>query len=253
MTDVPGSAQPKFQYLRIADQLRAAITEGRYRAGDRLPGEDALAKEYGVSAVTIGRAVELLKNDGFLAGRRGSGVYVQDLQLLRRHGTPRRTEDRWAAGPRIWLANEAHTTTIDQVAVAEVPPPPRVAEVLGLDAEETARVLDSRFLIDGRPVKLVRTYLPSKLCAGSDVARADSAPGDLRSMLAELGLFPGHIREEIRGRGPSSSDASRLGIPIGRSVLDTYCVAFASDGQALGVEQTTMDSTAYVVEYAYDL
>ncbi|MGW6208931.1 GntR family transcriptional regulator [Streptomyces sp. NPDC055089] len=253
MTDVPGPAQPKFQYLRIADQLRAAITEGRYRAGDRLPGEDALAKEYGTSAVTIGRALELLKNDGFLAGIRGSGVYVQDLQLLRRHGTPRRTAARWAAGPRIWLANEGQMTTIDQVAVAEVPPPPRVAEVLGLNTEETARVLDSRFLVDGRPVKLVRTYLPSKLCAGSDVARADSAPGDLRSMLAELGLSPEHIREEIRGRGPSSSDASRLGIPIGRSVLDTYSVAFAGDGQALGVEQTTMDSTSYVVEYAYDL
>lgn len=251
MTDAPGPAQPKFQY--IADQLRAAITEGSHRAGERLPGEDALAKEYGVGAVTIQRAVELLKNDGFLAGRRGSGVYVRDLQLLRRHGTPRRTEGQWTAGPRIWPANETQRPTIDQVAVIEEPAPPGVAAVLGLNAEETALICDCRFLVDGRPVKLVRTYLPTRLSRGGTVARADTAPGDLQSMLAELGLHPEHIREEVRGRAPSSEDAYRLGIPIGRSVLEAYRVAIDGNGQAIGVEQTTMDSSSYVVEYAYDL
>ncbi|MFB8401278.1 GntR family transcriptional regulator [Streptomyces sp. NPDC055912] len=253
MTDAPGPAQPKFQYQRIADQLRAAIAEGRHRAGERLPGEDALAKEYGVGAVTIQRAVELLKNDGFLAGRRGSGVYVQDLQLLRRHGTPRRTDDQWAAGPRIWPANETQRPTIDQVEVNEEPAPSSVAAVLGLHDKEAALVCDCRFLVDGRPVKLVRTYLPTRLSRGGTVARADSAPGDLQSMLAELGLHPEHIREEVRGRAPSSEEANRLGIPIGRFVLEAYRVAIDGNGQAIGVEQTTMDSASYVVEYAYEL
>jgi GntR family transcriptional regulator len=253
MTDAPGSAQSKYQYLRIADQLRAAIDEGRHRAGERLPGEDALAKEYGVGVVTIQRAVALLKNDGYLAGRRGSGVYVQDLQPLRRHGTPRRTDDLWATGARIWPTNDAQTPTIDQVTVTETEAPPHIAGVLGLGAGDTALVRSCRFLIDGRPVKLVRTYLPSELASASAVARVDSTPGDLQSMLAELGLPLAHIREEVRGRAPSSDDASRLAIPVGRFVLDTYRVAFDVERRAVGIEQTTMDSTSYVVEYAFDL
>lgn len=251
MTDAPGSAQPKFQ--RIADQLRAAIDEGRHRAGGRLPGEDALAKEYGVGAVTIQRALELLKNDGYLVGRRGSGIYVQDLQPLRRHGTPRRADDQWATGTRIWPTNDTQMLTIDQVTVAETEAPPQIAGVLGLGASDTALVRSCRFLIDGRPVKLVRAYLPSEFASSSTVERFDPAPGDLQSMLAELRIPLAHIREEVRGRAPSSDDASRLAIPIGRFVLDTYRIAFDVERRAVGVEQTTMDSTSYIVEYAFDL
>ncbi|WP_274036540.1 GntR family transcriptional regulator [Streptomyces sp. MMBL 11-1] len=246
MTD----AQPK--HARIADLLRAAIAAGRYRAGERLPGEEALAKEYGTSVVTVQKALQLLKNEGLATGLRGSGVYVQDLQFVGRHGSPRRALGEWGDGPRIWPADETRPVTIDQVTTAEVPPPSRVAEVLGLDPEEKVRAFDSRYLVDGRPVKLVRVYLPFSSSIGH-VADGGSVPGNLFSLLRELGLTAAHIREEVRGRTPAGSDASGLEIPIGRTLLDAYRIAFAEDGQVLGVEQTVMDSTAYVAEYAYDV
>ncbi|MFI1189296.1 GntR family transcriptional regulator [Streptomyces californicus] len=246
MTD----AQPK--HARIADLIRAAIAAGRYRAGERLPGEDALAEEYRTSVVTVQKALQLLKNEGLATGRRGSGVYVQNLQLLGRHGSPRRALGEWGDGPRIWPTGETRPVTIEQVPTAEGPPPARVAEVLGLDPEEKVRAFDFRYLVDDRPVKLVRMYLRSTSSIGH-VADGGSVPGNLLSLLRELGLTPAHIREEVRGRPPAGSDASGLEIPIGRTILDAYRVAFAEDGQVLGVEQTVMDSTAYVAEYAYDI
>ncbi|MET8605703.1 GntR family transcriptional regulator [Streptomyces rubiginosohelvolus] len=245
MTD----AQPK--HARIADLIRAAIAAGSYRAGERLPGEDALAEEYRTSVVTVQKALQLLKNEGLATGRRGSGVYVQDLQLLGRHGSPRRALGEWGDGPRIWPADETRPVTIEQVTIAE-PPPARVAEVLGLAPEEKVRAFDFRYLVDDRPVKLVRVYLRSSNSIGH-VADGGSVPANLLSFLRELGLTPAHIREEVRGRTPAGSDASGLKIPIGRTVLDAYRIAFAEDGQVLGVEQTVMDGTAYVAEYAYDV
>lgn len=64
-------------------QLRAAIVDGRLRAGLRLPATRELAEALGVSRNTVVAAYDLLASEGYLAARQGSGNYVADL-LARR-------------------------------------------------------------------------------------------------------------------------------------------------------------------------
>src|SRR5258708_17459167 len=59
-------------------QLRAAITNGRLRAGARLPSTRILAATCGVSRNTAVAAYELLLSEGYVAARRGSGTRVAD-------------------------------------------------------------------------------------------------------------------------------------------------------------------------------
>jgi GntR family transcriptional regulator / MocR family aminotransferase len=59
-------------------QLRAAITDGRLRAGARLPSTRTLAATCGVSRNTAVAAYELLLSEGYVATRRGSGTRVAD-------------------------------------------------------------------------------------------------------------------------------------------------------------------------------
>jgi len=59
-------------------QLRAAITNGRLRAGARLPSTRTLAATCGVSRNTAVAAYELLLSEGYVAARRGSGTRVAD-------------------------------------------------------------------------------------------------------------------------------------------------------------------------------
>lgn len=67
----------RWNYLWVVEQLRQEILGGMYRAGKRLPGEPALAQRFGVSRVTVARALEILHQSNLVFRVRGSGTYVQ--------------------------------------------------------------------------------------------------------------------------------------------------------------------------------
>lgn len=67
-------------YRRLADRVRTAIKDGRITADTRLPSERTLAEATGLSRTTTTRAYELLRDEGLLRTRQGSGSVV-DLPL----------------------------------------------------------------------------------------------------------------------------------------------------------------------------
>lgn len=64
---------------RAESRLREMIAEGRFMPGDRLPREDDLAAEIGVSKGTLRGAVAALVGVGALRVRQGDGTYVSEL------------------------------------------------------------------------------------------------------------------------------------------------------------------------------
>jgi len=63
---------------RIVSDLRGAIIGNRLTAGQRLPSNSALCRRYGVTPVTVSRAIRRLADDGFVVTRERSGVFVSD-------------------------------------------------------------------------------------------------------------------------------------------------------------------------------
>ncbi len=63
-------------YQRVADTLKARITNGLYRHGEHLPAAAELEKIFGVSNITIRKSLEMLARDGWVAGKRGVGTIV---------------------------------------------------------------------------------------------------------------------------------------------------------------------------------
>ena len=61
---------------QLLEALRDLVHTGRIRTGARLPSTRNLAEELGVSRVTTTSAYDQLIAEGYLEGRRGSGVYV---------------------------------------------------------------------------------------------------------------------------------------------------------------------------------
>ena len=63
-------------YLEVYEKLREAIHAGTYGVGDRLPAEAELTKQLGVSAITLKRAMDLLRDDGYITRRPRLGTVV---------------------------------------------------------------------------------------------------------------------------------------------------------------------------------
>ncbi|MFW5857240.1 MAG: substrate-binding domain-containing protein [Planctomycetota bacterium] len=64
------------KYLHIADRLRERIATGSYGAGERLPGEVALAGDLSVNRTTVRKALSVLAEEGVIVRRPGQGAYV---------------------------------------------------------------------------------------------------------------------------------------------------------------------------------
>ena len=67
-------ATPIFQ--RIKDYLIGEISAGRWKEGDVIPSEMVLVKQFGVSRMTVNRAVRELTAEQVLTRRQGSGTFV---------------------------------------------------------------------------------------------------------------------------------------------------------------------------------
>jgi GntR family transcriptional repressor for pyruvate dehydrogenase complex len=63
-------------YQRVANAIAAAIAQGQYKPGSRLPGERELAEDFSVSRPTVREAMIALEIRGMVEARHGSGVYV---------------------------------------------------------------------------------------------------------------------------------------------------------------------------------
>ena len=74
MTTSTNQARPV--YLKLRDQIAAAIIEGIYREGEMLPSVRALAAEQGANPLTVAKAYQQFQNDGLVEVQRGVGMYV---------------------------------------------------------------------------------------------------------------------------------------------------------------------------------
>ena len=61
---------------RVADRLLQKIRHDGLVPGTRLPSEQAMAQHFGVSRTIVREAIALLKADGILSTRKGSGAFV---------------------------------------------------------------------------------------------------------------------------------------------------------------------------------
>jgi DNA-binding FadR family transcriptional regulator len=68
--------EPQRLYRQIAEQLRALMSQGEFKPGERLPAERDLARQLGVSRPSVREALIALEVEGWVEVRTGAGVFV---------------------------------------------------------------------------------------------------------------------------------------------------------------------------------
>ena len=142
-------------YARVETVLAGEITDGGLRVGDQLPTEDSLIARFGVSRITVRRAIQNLVSRGLVEIRRGKGTFValpkmtQDLKELSGF-----VEDMHALG---------HKATARVIGKEIVTANATVARQLALTkGERVVRIRRVR-LANGVPVSFDETYLPLEI------------------------------------------------------------------------------------------
>jgi len=218
-------------YLRIAAELRARITGGDLAPGAKLPSESQLMQHYGVSRTVAKWAVALLKGQGLVEGRRGSGVYVRRVGRLVResHGRSLRTgagptspfaRDAARAGRRAHWEHESRHATADA----------RIAARLAVEPGTPVMHTGYRFLADDEPIQLSESWEPLSITGGTPVEWPErgTAVGVVARMDA-IGVRIDEFVERVTARPAFPTELTALALPRGGAyvlvVERTYYVA----------------------------
>jgi GntR family transcriptional regulator len=222
------------RYRAIAEELRSRIDRGELAAGALLPSESELSAAYGVSRVTVRKALELLRDDGLIDARQGFGWFVATdplRQTLGRLGTIE------AQLRDLGVESERRVVGFRFVAA-----PPRVRQVLGVDTVLEVRRVN---LADGQPFARVTVWCREDVGARLSRADVESSP------FYELVDVPiGGATQTIGAAAADAADAELLAVPVGSPVLRCERITCDTDGRPLLVSEHVFPGhrTEFVVE-----
>lgn len=170
---------------------------------------------------------------------------------IHRSSPSRLAQQHWGEGRAIQDAETDGRQRAVSVEVGETVPPTWVAEALGLAEGESAFFRSRRYEIDGRPVQLATSWLPSSVARGTAIARSDTGPGGIYARLADTGHGPVRFTEDVRARAPLPDETERLELPAGAMVFEVIRHAFEESGRCVEVNRIVLDASAYVLHYAF--
>jgi GntR family transcriptional regulator len=201
----PGTALHRQLFLVVREQ----ILRGVYPPGAALPNEDELCGHFGVSRITVRRALADLKAEGLVERFQGRGTFVSD-DLPRPH--PFESISFVDA-----LRRAGRETQVKVLGIRSGVPPGTVALQLKLPSGAQA-VYAARLRHTGAtPLMVTEAWVPQEL--GRDVTAAQLKRRPLYDILMAQGIEFGRVIEEITAVSAAPDMATLLGTEVGVPLL----------------------------------
>ena len=142
------SAVPLYQQL--SRELRALIHNGNYKPDEAIPPEAKLSELYGVSRVTVRKAIQQLAEDHLVVRQAGKGTFVIASHFEERQQALRGFAELLADNPQ---------QVMEGLRFEVLPPSSSVAAQLELPAGETVLRITRRHVVGNQPVALAIIHL----------------------------------------------------------------------------------------------
>ncbi len=206
-------------YARVERVIAGEIADGSLAVGAQLPTEEQLVARFGVSRITVRRAVQNLAARGLVEVRRGKGTFVVEPRIVQPlTSLTGFVEDMTALG----LDATARVLRVDIVTASAA-----VAGELDLDPGSRVTLIERARLANGVPISFDQTYLPVGL--GSRIAEDDLANQPVFDLLEhkyDVPLVAADYRLSAVGAHRAAADA--LGIAVGSPVLRIERTSFTT-------------------------
>ena len=141
-------------YVQLMEELETSIRNGVYKPGDKIMTEAEMAKEYGVSLITVRKAVGSLMEKGLVVRKQGKGTFV--------------TKPKYS----IYMKKlQSFTEMCEQMGVKPgaqvlenrlIMADKKVADRLGIEPGSNVVYISRLRLADGEPVQVEKSYFPLK-------------------------------------------------------------------------------------------
>lgn len=213
--------RPDLKYAALRATLADDIAAG-LAPHDPLPSERALMTTYGVSRMTVRRALGLLVEEGLVYRRRGSGTYVADPAMISKTlSLTSFSED---------VRDRGMTPGALTQQVRRLPAEADVAADLGVSPGTEVVRLERVRTADGIPLCIEDVWL------AADLVPADFASDTVTSLyetLSDLGLEPQMASQTIRATVVNVDQAALLDVAPHSAAFSVSRVTYSADGSPI--------------------
>lgn len=206
-------------YLKIAEDIKKKINEGVFPPNTKLPTEFEFEKMYGVSRITVRKALELLVDDEILIRKQRIGTYVMEKKISRNLNQP-------MSFTKSCLANGNEVST-ELLSAELVKGREADLESLSLQKDEYILVIKRLRFCNGVPVMLEENHFSKKFA----FLLSEDLTGSLYDILERYGIFPSNSRKVIGVCYATREEADFLSIKEGSALLLSKDVVYDKDGK----------------------
>lgn len=221
-----GDLLHKQLFLAVREQIRRGV----YREGDPIPTEEQLCQAFGVSRITVRRAVADLVEEGWLEKRIGRGTFVRQPSPKPQGGASSTFTES--------LAKRSKQTHVTVLEVSRGPPPPHVAAAMGVPDDAQVVYASRLRSISNVPLLFVDSWLMPEYAA--PITEEALEGRSITEMLLSEGVRFRYVTEELSAVAADPHVAATLRVPVGAPLL---CVARLISKD---VGKTVMYLTAYM-------
>ena len=223
-------------YRCVCEQLLAAVGDGRLKAGQALPGEHALCEQFGISRITVRRALDDLVQRGILERRRGVGTFVS-------------AENSGAWRVQLTGILEDVLTPSDHEIVSEMTrePPADVLRFARLAPGTRLKVYEAKNRVGGAPLVHISYYFPSEIARHLSAKTLAGPALVINTVERAVGCQVDFAEQVVEPMIASKAIAQALGISAGAAVLRAIRVYYDTTGRLIEI----LDAAYHPVNYRY--
>jgi GntR family transcriptional regulator len=194
----PKSLQPL--YKQLYQIIINDINNGVYHPGDKLPSEDALQEKFGVSRVTVRKAIQVLVEDEMLLRIHGKGTFVTEGRF---------SETIFSGGSFTDTCLRMGVTPKTHVLCREIQrAKQRIAKKLSIETGAEIIYIQRLRQIDGVPCILEQDYFPLTLRFLLDVEIENKSIFGI--IKEKIGLLPKIFEDHFEVRYAAKDEAKLL-------------------------------------------
>ena len=208
-------------YAQIIERIRQDIIQGAYPVGSRIPAEHELEKRYGVSRVTVRRALQELTDGGMLERKQGKGTFVSQPRSER--------QDRPLRGFHDECREMGRIPSVKSIRIREIPAQTDDRALLNLGEEASLLEIRRVLAADGEPVIL-------EICRFSTAYSWLEGAGQQASLyrvLQEYGIQAEKSIYDLSLVPAGKEEAALLGIPEGKTLISSRQLVYDQKGRPL--------------------
>jgi len=240
---------------RIAAEIRTLIMSGEWEPGKKVPTNAQLREQFNTSNVTVQRALQILKDERFLEGQTGVGVFVRN-EPSQTISPAHYIAPAEPGQPYRWLTeatNRQQRGKYRMLNVSEVVPPVEVARALRIEEGGTAMLRSRIGFLDDRPAELVHSYYPIELAQGTRLGDRRLIPGGSPALLLEMGYPTRSQDDAVSARPATTREYEALEIPRDVPVLEIFRIVYSDNDKPIEVSVLTKPSHRFKMGYHIEM